>query len=327
MTTLVTGGAGFIGSHVCRKLVENGEKVVVFENLRKEGQELVEHLRISDIKDKIEFVSGDITDFPHVFETIKDYEADKIIHTAAITFIPEAIKKPSLAFNVNTVGSFNLLEAGRILDIKKFIYISTSSTYGDFQYVPADEKHPLEPKDVYGATKVAADRLAISYYRTYEMPTSILRTSSVYGPGDLEMRVARAFIEKSLIGEPMEVHGGGMQHRDFSYVEDVADGFALALNSEKADGEVFNITGGTDHTIKDLAEVIKEFIPGAEIKSVGARKVDTDRGQLDISKAKKLLGFSPKYSLREGIKKYIKWYIDVYVPYLNLEVKNTPVIT
>jgi len=319
---LVTGGLGFIGSHVCRKLLEQDEHVVVFDNFNPKKIDLFKKMRIPDIADKIEIVNGDVRDADFIVETLKKHSIKKIIHTAAITFIPTAIKNPILTFNVNTVGTFNLLEASRVLDIQKFVYISTASTYGDFQYVPADEKHPLEPKDIYGATKAAADRLTCSYYKTYGLPATIIRTSSVYGPGDLENRAAKTFIEKSLLGEPMELHGGGTQRRDFSFVKDVANGMVLALNSKKANGEVFNITGGTDHSIKDLATTVQSFIPKATIREVGARKVDINRGQLDISKARKLLNYQPKYNLKAGIKEYIKWFVDVYMPSMNLKIKN-----
>lgn len=322
---LVTGGLGFIGSHVCRKLVGEGENVVVFDSLRQGQGEFLKKIRMPDFYDKVKFVNGDITDFAHLFETLKKYQNEKIIHTAAITFIPTAVENPSLTFKINTIGTFNLLEAARILDLKKFVYISTSSTYGDFQYTPADEKHPLEPKDIYGATKAAADRIAISYYRTYGLPVSVLRTSSVYGPGDLEKRVVKNFVENALTGKELEIHGGGNQRRDFSYVKDVAGGMVLALKSEKSNGEVFNITGGTDHTIRGLTEVVKKFIPNTQVRDVGARKVDINRGQLDIKKARELLGYDPRFNLEEGVKDYIKWMIEVYMPYFKLEVKNKPV--
>lgn len=322
---LVTGGLGFIGSHVCRELVAQDERVVVFDNFSQGNFEFLKKVRMPDICDKVEFVSGDITDFAFVFETLKEHGIEKIIHTAAITFIPTAIKKPSLTFNVNTVGSFNLLEASRILDLDRFVYISTASTYGDFQYSPADEKHPLNPKDIYGATKVAADRLACSYFHTYGLSASIVRTSAVYGPGDLERRAAKAFIENALQGIPMKLEGGGLQMRDFSYVKDVASGMVLALNSSKSAGEAFNVTGGSEYSVKNLAETIHKYIPGSKIEVTDARKVDAKRGMLDISKAMRVLGYKPKYSFDAGIREYVRWMADVYAPLFGLKVKNPPV--
>lgn len=323
---LVTGGAGFIGSHVCRSLLNSGESVAVFDNFSQGAFDTVKKVRMPDIHEKVQMINGDITNFANVFETLKKLSPEKIIHTAAITFIPTAVKNPSLAFNVNTVGTFNLLEASRILSVKKFIYLSTSSSYGDFQYTPADEKHPLEPKDIYGATKLAADRIAMSYHKTYGIPVSVLRTSSVYGPGDLEKRVAKNFIENALQGLPMELQGGGTQSRTFSYVKDVARGIVMATSSKLADGEVFNICGRGECSLKELAGIVKKFIPGAEIKETGARDIDTKRGALEINKAKKILGYEPEYDLEHGIKEYIKWVVDIYSPLFNLKIKNKPMM-
>lgn len=317
---LVTGGAGFIGSHVVRELIDKGEEVIIYDNLRHGDVDFLKKLRFPDAEP--ELVLGDITDFAHVFQTLKEYEVKRIIHTAAITFIPTAIKNPSLTFNVNTLGTFNLLEAGRILDLEKIIYISSASTYGDFQYSPADEKHPLEAKDIYGATKAAADRIAMSYYRTYGMPITVIRTTAVYGPGDLENRVVKQFIEKALQGIPLDLQGGGEQRRDFTYVKDVAKGFLLALNSDKANGEAFNISGMHDYSIKELAMTIKEFIPETEIEITEARRVDAKKGELDTSKAKRILGYEAEYNLKQGVKETIKWFLDVYCPVFELEPKK-----
>ena len=313
---MVTGGAGFIGSHVVQKLIEHGDDVIIYDNLRQGDIDLLKKLRFPNSEPEI--VLGDITDFAHVFQTIKRYNVKKIIHTAAISFIPTAVEKPSLTFNVNVVGTFNLLEAGRILDLEKFVYISSASTYGDFQYEPVDERHPLEAKDIYGATKAAADRIAMSYYRTYGMPVTVIRTTSVYGPGDLERRVVRDFIERALLGKPLDLHGGGEQRRDFTYVKDVAKALILALNSEKANGEAFNISGGKDYSIKELAMIVKEFIPDAEIIVTEARRIDKKMGRLDISKALKILGYKPEYDLRVGVKETIEWFLDVYFPVFGL---------
>jgi len=322
---LVTGGMGFIGSQIVRMLLNQGEKVVIFDNLRQSDVGLLKKLRFPETNE-INTELGDITDFANVFNVLKKHDIKKIIHTAAITFIPTAIEKPSLTFNVNTIGTFNLLEASRIFDIEKFVYISTASTYGDFHYTPADEKHPLDAKDIYGATKAAADRIAISYYRTYKMPVSVIRTTSVYGPGDLENRVAKSFIEKALRGKPLTLEGGGEQRRDFTYVKDAAKGMVLALNSEKANGEAFNISGNQDYSIKELAMIIKHFIPETEIEITEGRKVDAKKGKLDTSKAKKILGYETEYDLKRGMTETIRWFVDVYCPVFGIEPKREVIL-
>lgn len=317
---LITGGAGFIGSHIVKRLMKMGEDVIIYDNLQHGDVELLEKLRFPHMKPEIVF--GDITDFAHVFQTLKKYDVKKIIHTAAITFIPTAIENPSLAFNVNTLGTFNLLEAGRILNLEKFVYISSASTYGDFQYTPADEGHPLEAKDIYGATKAASDRISMSYYRTYGMPVTVIRTTAVYGPGDLENRVVKQFVEKALQGIPLDLQSGGKQRRDFTYVEDIVKGLILALNSDKSNGEAFNISGMHDYSIKELAMIIKELIPETEIEITEARKIDAKKGELDTSKANRVLGYKAEYDLKKGIKETIKWFLDVYCPTFGIEVKK-----
>lgn len=323
---LVTGGIGFIGSHVCHELVKREEDILIFDNIKPQEAEFLMRVRMPEICHKVKLVLGDITDFANVFSVLKKFKVKSIIHTAALSFIPTAIQNPSLTFNINTVGTFNLLEAGRICNVKKFIFLSSSSTYGDFQYQPADEKHPLEPKDIYGATKAAADRLVISYYRTYKLPAAVVRITSVYGPGDLENRVGKLFIEKALSGSPVELHGGGGQFRDFTYVKDIAQGITKAHYCRASTGEVFNISYGSVHTIKDFAYMVKHFIPDAEIKEVGERKIDVNRGQMDITKAKKILKYKPQYSMKEGIQEYVKWVVNYYAPFAGLKIKNKALV-
>ena len=325
MTTLITGGAGFLGSHICRELVSKGESVVVFDNLNSEQLRISQKLRMPDLMDKVKFVTGDITAFPSIFQSVKENNVDRIIHTAAITFVPAAIKNPSLTFKVNIEGSFNILEAARILDLKKVLYISTSSVYGDFQKPVADETHPLEPKEIYGASKLAADRLAISYNKTYGIDVSVVRTTSIYGPGDLENRAAKIFIENALQGKEITLEGGGLQKRDFSFVKDVAHGVCLAAMHENSAGEVFHIAGGAEGTVRNMAERISKYIPGTKIVETPARKIDTNRGRLDISKAKRILGFEPKFSLDDGVRNYINWMANYYFPFFEMKIINKPV--
>ena len=325
MTVLVTGGAGFIGAHLCRNLLADGHKVVVLDGMNAQQLQTATELRMPDIKDKVTLVSGDICNFPFIFETLRAHDVQEIIHTAAITFVPTAIKNPSLTFKVNVEGSFNLLEAARILDLKRFLYISTSSVYGDFQTDLVNETHPLEPKDIYGATKLAADRLTLSYFKTYGLPASIVRTTSVYGPGDLENRAAKIFIENALLGKDITLEGGGAQKRSFSYVKDVARGINLMFAS-RLNGEVVHIAGNQDYTIRELADVIARHIPHTRFVDTPARQIDVNRGRLDISKAKKLLGYVPEFTLEKGITDYVRWMAQTYFPFFKMEMKNKPVV-
>jgi len=155
---------------------------------------------------------------------------------------------------------------------------------------------------------------------------SIIRTTSVYGPGDLENRAAKVFIENALTGKEIPLHGGGLQRRNFSYVKDVATGIVLAILSDKIKGEVIHIAGKQDNEVKELAKTIIKFIPGAKLVKTPSRSVDVKKGRLDISKAKKLLNYRPKFDLEDGIKDYIKWFVNVYAPIFELKIVNKPVI-
>ena len=321
---MITGGCGFLGSHICRVLIKKNKPVLIVDNIDETRYAEIARIRLPDIYHKLQFISGDITDREALYSLVKKNGVKMIVHTAAISFIPDTVKNPIAAFRVNAEGTFNLLEASRQNDIKKFIYISSVSTYGDFVKIPADETHPLKPKDIYGSTKVAADWFTLAYHNVYNLPTCTVRTSSVYGPGELQKRVVKNFIENALLGKPIKLEGGGLIRRDFSYVKDVANGVVLALLSENSVGEAFNITGATDSSIKELAFLIKKYIPETDIIETEGRKLDLKRGELDITKAKEKLGYQPQYTLEEGLKEYIKWVADFYLPHCGLKVKNKP---
>lgn len=325
MSIMVTGGLGFIGSHICRYLLDKGQEVVILDDANAEQVKVAKTLRISDIADRLKIVSGSICNFPELFQIMKENNVDKVIHTAAIIAVPVAVAKPCLAFKVNVEGTFNILEAARILNLEKVLYVSTASVYGDFQVPVVKEDHPLEPKDIYGATKLAADRIAISYNRTYGMNTAVARTTAVYGPGGIENNAAKIFIESALTGKEIRLEGGGTQLRDFSYVKDVARGISMALLSDRTTGDVVHIANGGSHTVKELAELVAKFIPGTRIVDAPQRKIAVDRGQLDISKARDLLGFIPEYGLEQGVNEYVKWMHGTYAPFFGLAVKNRPV--
>lgn len=312
-TVLVTGGGGFLGSHVCRELVQRKLRVVGLDMLS-EATRFTERLRLSDIREQVQMIYTDIRDPTALAEAIQKYGVDAIVHTAALTFIPTAFANPALTFDINTAGTMNLLEAARIHGVKKFIYISTASIYGDFTEPQLREDAPPRPKDVYGATKAAADLLTMSYHRSYHLPACVIRTTTIYGPGDLEDRVVKQFVERALLGKPLELHGSGAQYRDFSYVKDVARGIALALLSPRSTGETFHLSGNSVHTIQELASMIQELIPGASVASKEARAVDARKGALDTTKARTVLGYEPRYSLRKGLEEYIRWMRTVYLP-------------
>ena len=304
MKTLVTGGAGFIGRWVVKKLLDAGYKVCVLDDLTNGRQE-----NIAEFKDNpdFEFVLGDIRDKILLEEVFKDI--DICIHAAAAINVQESIDNPQRHYDVNVNGTFNILEAAR-KKIVKVVLIGTCMVYDLTASKAISEEHPLNPKSPYAGSKLAAENLALSYYHAYGLPVVITRPFNTYGPyqkSDMEGGVVSIFIRSLLKGEPLNVFGDGTQTRDLLYVEDCAEFIVNAALNEKAVGEVINGGDGQDIAIKDLALLIckdpERFVhvehhhPQSEIPKL----------LCDYTKAKKLIGWRPKISLEYGIEKTKEW--------------------
>ncbi len=323
---LVTGGLGFIGSHIVRALMDQKKEVLILDHLSRDELLVAKKLRFPNY-DELNLVNKDLRNFGQVRSVISDYDVDKVIHVAAMSFIPDTMKNPYQTFQVNFEGTLNILESARDSGkIDQLIHVSTSSVYGEIQYVPVDEEHPLNPKGIYGGSKLAAENAVLAYARSYGLKTTIIRPTNVYGPGDLYDRVIKIFIENALLGKPLSLQGGGLQSRDFTYVKDTASGVMRAIDNSLAVGEVFNISYGEDHSIREVADIISEFVPGTSVEVTPGRKIDVQKRRLDNRKARRILDYNPMYDLRLGIKEYIKWTSETYLPFKRLEVKNIPAL-
>lgn len=308
---LVAGGAGFIGSHVCDALIRKGADVTVLDNLVSGNLENIAH-----IKDKLKFIKGDITDFEQVLYAAKD--CDVIIHEA----FPAAIcdLSPENQFiATGTLGTYNLLRAALAND-SVFIYASSISVYGKQVSSPITESHPLNPIVVYGATKLAGEFYCRAFQQEQGLKNVILRYSDVYGPRYSRISAPIAFLLKGLKKEPLQIHGDGSQTRDYTYVTDIAEGTVLAIN-EKAYGDVFNIASGNYISILELAKKVNVNTENdSEIELIPSEKIDTQKYvaederkySIDISKAKKILGYNPKVSLDTGLGMSKEWIIKKY---------------
>jgi UDP-glucose 4-epimerase len=318
----ITGGAGFIGSYVCRKLLDMGHDVVVydafiqyispFKSLLKQYNEL----RFAGIADQIDFRRGDTRDKAYLRRMIMETKPDKILHLAALPIADLSNKHSEEALTSVLEGAVNVLEILRDVDfVDRFVYISSSMIYGDFEQVPAPEDHPKRPKDIYGGTKYAGEVMTETYSRRYGIPYSIVRPSAVYGPYDINRRVSQIFVENALLGKPITLYGGGHQSLDFTYVEDTADGIIKVMFHDQGLGEAFNITYGRGYTLRELADTINTHFEDLEIKIVNEEDVfRPKRGALSIEKAKKLVEYDPQVPLEEGIKRYLEVYrgLDVF---------------
>jgi len=307
---LVTGAGGFIGSHLTEKLVSLGAKVKAFVRYNSRGdQGLIEFLP-SHVKEKIEVIMGDLRDSETVKSAMKDVDA--VFHLGALIAIPYSYIHPREVVETNIMGTLNVLNAAKEYGLNRIIHTSTSEVYGTAQYVPIDEKHPLQGQSPYSASKIGADKLAESFHRSYDLPITTLRPFNTYGPRQSARAVIPTIITQALAQDEVLL-GSLWPTRDLSYVDDVVDGFIKASESENAIGEVINIGSGFEISIKDLADRIislmgKKAKIVSDPKRIRPPKSEVERLIADNSKAKELLDWEPGVSLDEGLRRTIDWF-------------------
>jgi dTDP-glucose 4,6-dehydratase len=301
---LVTGGAGFIGRWVVKKLLDEGYKVFVLDDLSNGRMENIKELKSNP---GFRFVLGDIRDKNLLGEVFKD--VDICIHAAAAINVQESIENPQEYYDANVNGTFNILEEARKRDVK-VVLIGTCMVYDLTSSKAINEEHALNPKSPYAGSKLAAENLALSYFHAYGLPVVITRPFNTYGPyqkSNMEGGVVSIFIKSLLEGKILNVFGDGTQTRDLLYVEDCAEFIVKATFSDKAVGETINAGYGKDMAIKDLALLICKN--PERIRYVEHHHPQSEIPKLlcDYTKAKKLLGWKPKTSLEEGIEKTKGW--------------------
>lgn len=314
-TILITGGAGFIGSYIARKLVERGHRVVIFDsfiqyfNPLSSDYEASLRSRFEGIIDKVEIVRGDVRNSGDLTRVLTKVRPDRIVHLAhlPVSTLSNIYVEEAVECCVNSTAKIIELIVNLKLSIKRFLYASSSMVYGDFQSASADENHPQNPKGVYGGAKLAGEMITKTLCEQYSIDYTIIRPSAVYGPTDINQRVTQIFVENAIRGEKLLVKGGREALLDFSFVEDVADGFILALFSDNAVNETFNITYGQARSLYDYASLVKRFFPDIKIEILPHDKAMPKRGTLSINKAQKLLGYSPKVTIEKGIELYLTY--------------------
>jgi UDP-glucose 4-epimerase len=321
---LLTGGAGFIGSSICRKLLELGHEVVIYDAfvhyISPFKSTLKGHIeqRFRGIADQIDFRRGDTRDKSHLRRVILETRPERILHLAALPIADLSNRHSEEALTSILDGAVNVLEVLRDVDfVERFVYVSSSMIYGDFEQIPAPEDHPKRPKDIYGGTKYAGEVMTETFGRRYGIPCSIIRPSAVYGPYDVNRRVSQILIENALLGKPITLFGGGHQSLDFTYVEDAADGFIKVMLHDNGAGNAFNITYGHGYTLREFAEILQRHVPELEVNTVDEEDVfRPKRGALSIAKARELVGYDPQVPLEEGIRRYLEVYreLDEFKP-------------
>ena len=318
----LTGGEGFIGFHLAKRLLDEGHQVVTYDAQKhyvpfsESRWPFYQQFRVATLNsDRLVRLRGDCTDRGLLKESLEEHRPDYIIHLAALPIAGISNSFPTEA-KVNILDSVTtLLDVVRSLsfDIKRLVYASSSMVYGDFErneqgsIIPARESQQCNPVGIYGAMKLSGEYMVKVYHRRFGIPFTIIRPSAVYGPTDCNRRVTEVFLSRALQGRKLQLDNGGEHQLDFTYVTDVVDGFVRATVSEDALGETFNITRGEGRRIRDLAEVIAALIPGTETVIEQVNVFRPNRGALDIGKARQLLDFNPQHSLESGIEKYCRF--------------------
>ena len=320
---LVTGAEGFIGSHLTELLVNEGYDVramVQYNSFNNWGW-----IDTFDekIKNKLDIFLGDVRDPNGVRTAMEDVDA--VFHLAALIAIPYSYHSPDMYVDTNIKGTLNILQAGRELGTKRILVTSTSEVYGTAQYVPIDEKHPYQGQSPYSATKIGADRLTESFYRSFNLPVTIVRPFNTYGPRQSARAVIPTIITQLLAGKEKIKLGSLTPTRDFNYVKDTARGFLEIYKSDKTIGEEINIATQREISIGDLAnELIRQINPNAKIvcdeERVRPEKSEVNRLLGSNEKIKRLTDWEPRYTFEEGLAETIdflrnnmdKYKVDIY---------------
>ncbi|RLG90377.1 UDP-glucose 4-epimerase [Candidatus Bathyarchaeota archaeon] len=318
---LITGGAGFIGSHLVDEYLEqNVGKVVVFDDLSTGFAENLEHVKKDS---RLKMVKGSILNRRLLEETVRKENIEIIDHQAAELEVYTGIRNSQKDARINILGTLNVLNTALKLEVKKVLFASSGAVYGEAEYTPVDEGHPLTPHWPYGVSKLSAERYCIQYFRLYGLNVTAFRYAIVYGPREWFGRVLTMFIKRIFLeNKPPVVFGDGTQTRDYIYVKDLTKAHMLALQNDNSAGEVFNISSGKAVSIKELAEtliqisgkqldIIFDNPPEGKASRYQPERIrlqgELKRFVLSPKKAEKLLGWKPHTPFKEGVTKEIEW--------------------
>jgi len=321
----IVGGAGFIGHNLALALARRGAMVAVVDSLQvnnllafssalasSRNREL--YLRM--IHERLELLNAahiplhvqDARDYHALSRVLTQIDPQVIIHLAAVSHAGRSNKDPFSTFDHSLRTLENALDFARGASVEHFVFLSSSMAYGNFLTPEVAEDHPLNPIGIYGALKLAGEKMVIAYQQVFNLPYTIIRPSALYGQRCVSRRVGQIFIESALADEPLRVDGDGEEKLDFTYIDDLVEGIVLSVTETAARNEIFNITYGAARSIRDLVAVLQREFGGLAIEHVERDELMPFRGTLSIDKARQLLGFAPANPIDVGFPKYVKWY-------------------
>lgn len=300
---VVTGGLGFVGSHLVDRLVQDNHEVVVIDDL---SSGLIRNIERHASNNRVTVVKGDIRDREMLKHALTGAKA--VVHLAAIVSVIRSIEEPDLVHDVNVAGTLSLLDECVKQKVRRFIYASSAAVYGGASRLPLSEESEIIPTSPYGASKAAGEAYCHAYHAVHDIESVVLRFMNIYGArARLYSGVMVAFAEALNQNSSLTIFGDGKQTRDFVFVSDVVDAIMLALKKSGATGETFNIGSGIQTNIKQLAKLFPSLTPSAHrVQYASPRKGEIRHSYADISKARRILGYEPKINLQTGVKEFLK---------------------
>lgn len=314
MKILITGGAGFIGSHLAERLLAEGKRIVVVDNF---DDFYDRSIKIKNIKNQLKspnytLIEADIRSRRGMERIFSKHRPDQVVHLAAKAGVRPSLKRPDQYVSVNVKGTENLLHASVKYGVRHFAFASSSSVYGTNTKVPFAETDPiLQPASPYGATKAAGEALCNSYSHCFGLPIAALRFFTVYGPRQRPDLAIHHFVSKIVSGEPITLFGDGTSSRDYTYIDDIVTGICGAMNYMGDGYEIFNLGNSTPIPLTEMVKTIEDVLDKkAIIKWKPMQTGDVPQTWADLEKSGKLLGYSPQTDFRPGVERFVKWYVE-----------------
>jgi len=322
---VLIGGAGFIGHNMALQLKRRGAMVEVIDGLQVNNlltfssnadTSANRELYLRFIRERLDLLyaagiplhAHDAREYHGLSKVIDQIRPQIIVHLAAVAHAGKSNKDPYSTFDHSLRTLENALDCARGCGVEQFIFFSSSMAYGNFTTPEVDEEHPLNPIGIYGALKVAGEKIVVAYQQVFGLQYTIIRPSALYGERCVSRRVGQVFVENAMAGKPLKMEGDGKESLDFTYIDDLIEGVCLAIEKPEARNQVFNMTYGQSRTINELADVVRKAFPGIGVERVARDKLMPFRGTLSVQKAREMLGYAPKHPIEVGFPKYISWY-------------------